>query len=394
MNIFKKNKRSFIIVIILILLSGSVMAGFFSKELNKSEFLELLTETKREGEDTLKNFDIKDIEFPVNELRDITFKNTTWKNIDAHKRSLINITFKDCRLENINFSYMEFGDLSFINCELRNVVTNNSKIGKLTVRDSHIYNTDTNGRNNWEYLEADTIEIINSKINDYESDDYLYTDISFFESKADFIIKGSELKSFGGMGLKKGSSLEIYDSKIKDMDFSSSYLDHLIVKNSIIKKSKINDSHIKTITLENNKFYRFPVTNVKEGQIVYARNNNDLTVSGKISEMQISDCTGKIGDISIIEANFDLVNIRNCQIDEFIAFYMKGKKLVLENVHVNKFDFGYSKVDELILKNITINKYINTEHAQVDNYKSDNVQVKTGIKRRTGGENITIKSTP
>ncbi len=382
MNIYKI--RIFISLIILGLLSEFVMAGFFSKKVNEAEFSKMLKAAEDNPEKTIEDVEVNDIVFPVDEIKEIKFKNINWKNIDAHNKTLLNITFEDCKLENINFRQVKFNNLTFINCELINVVANESEFDKLVFINSKVKSTDSNVFNNWRNITTNSIEITDTEMEG----------INFFESKGHIKITNSNLEMTTGMGLEEGSSLEIYDSKINYMDFSGSYLEYLTIRNSFIEDSKVNQSYIKNIILEDNRFLGFSIGFLKDCDHVYADRNTNLAIGGKVRNTEINNCQGPLTDIAFSGNPFERAEFNNCHIIDFFAYRANGNEMILNNMDIGKFNINDSNIKTLILNNVNIRKKLYTKNAQVENYKPTNVTVKEGIKRKTGGENITIKTTP
>ncbi|HFB65353.1 MAG TPA: hypothetical protein ENJ60_07410 [Aeromonadales bacterium] len=381
MNIFSKTK--IILFIVILIFSETAMSNFLSKHLNASELQEMLNVDKEKDRMILENITISNLDFPETTVSEITFSNTDWKHINGEGRVFNILTFKDCKLEDINFRKIKAKILKFINCELINVVTRKSEVDYLIFKNSKIISTDSNIEHNWWEMKTDKVEITDSDLEN----------ISFYDGVGKFYIKQSKLEFVDGRGLKKGSLLEIYDVKATRMDFSNSYLDHLIIKNSFINDSKVNESYIKKVVLDNNNFYDTAITDIKECNFVKADNISELTVGGDVEELKISNCRNG-SDVFIADSQFDTVEIEQCNTDEFLAFEAKINTMKLSNMYINRFNINNSNIKSLELNNITISKKLYTKNTQVENYKAINVTVKEGIKRKTGGENITIKSTP
>lgn len=374
----------FTIYTICAIISEPAMAVLPTNNISANEFKELLNIDSNNTRHLISNFKINDFIFPEQTITNIYFKNTIWNNIDAKNRVFTNIAFEDCTLSDINFRNMEFENIEFKNCTLTNVVMNQSKIDKITFDNCNIASTDTNIENNYRELNAESIIFKNSQLKG----------INFYESKANFIFQSSKLNDVSGYGLQSGSSIIIKDSDIFDFNFSDSSLSILEIYNSNIKESKVNDSTIGNVILENNEFYSFPIASSKKYGTITVKNTSEITVhgTGPVKDVSITECK-KYKDIYISEMIFDNALVENCRVPRITAFEIKGKKLTISNVDTHTLDLEEAEIDHLILNNVNIEGEIYASDAKIKKYEAHNVTVQEGVIIKDKGANFKIETT-
>lgn len=198
----KNYQLLFLALLTLLFLPETVMAFFFSKNLDAKEFTTLLNELPKGSISArqIKRVSLENQELPDKPLENIHFKSCKWHGVDAHEKELKNIVFEDCEFNNVNMRSTKLVNIQFIKSSLTNTVMNDSHLEQVKFRKSILVSTDRNIMNNYQNLVADEIVFDFSEA----------TNINFFESKAVFRFNESKLYDVSGIGLQVGSALYFY----------------------------------------------------------------------------------------------------------------------------------------------------------------------------------------
>ena len=358
------------------------MAFFFKKNLTAEEFVQYIKKEQQEGHvSKLTDFEIKGYEFPLREMKSAHFKNTRWQSIEAEGRTFEKVLFEDCELKNINFREVVLKDVTFKNCTLSNVVMNKAIIKNLTFEKSKLVSTDSNIDHSFRNMVADSIVFKDSELKN----------INFFDSKGQFYFEGAKLNDVSGMGLKEGSALYFHNSNAFDIDFSTSKLTILEVKNSTIKESKANNCNIGSMVLEDSTL-DFPIADGRGYGTVTAKNTGNVVIGGDapVKKITISDCS----QLRIIEMGgmiFEDIVINNCNPSELIFFESKGKMMKITNADVYDLDFRMAEIDHLILENIHVQGRLKYDGAKIKKLETKNISFDSDIEIRSEGANFELK---
>ena len=331
---------------ITLLLVKETSMAFFKSTLNADEFYQLIEEEIKNSKSITRidNIEIAGFALTERHIENIQFTNTDWKDINAENKTFNNVVFEDCALTNINFRNSTLVNVIFKKCTLTNVVFNNSVIENLRFEDSKLISTDSNVKNSYRELVADKIIFEKTELKN----------INFFDSKAEFYFNNSKLDDVTGMGLKSGSALYFNHVDAFDIDFSSSDLTALEVKNSTIKNSKANGCTIERLLLEDSKL-DFPIADGKSfGSLVSKNTGNVITSGTPVEKTLISDCPKDTNTVFVGGDTFHSIEIKNCNASEIVFFKSTGKYVSIENADVYKLDFRLSSIEHIKLNNIRV----------------------------------------
>ncbi|MCK4865594.1 MAG: pentapeptide repeat-containing protein [Gammaproteobacteria bacterium] len=358
--------------------------AFFKSTLNVDEFYQLIDEeTKSNGTTAqVNNIEILDFTLTEKNIENIHFSNTSWTNINAENKTFNNVVFQDCSFKNVNFRNSTLINVVFKNCDLKNVVLNNSTIKNLRFESSKLISTDTNVKNSYRELVADKIKFDKSELKN----------INFFDSKAEFYFNNSKLDDVTGMGLKSGSALYFNNVNAFDIDFSSSNLSTLEVKNSTIKNSKANGCTIGTLLLEDSKL-DFPIGFGKSYETVIAKNAGSVLVAGTpTKKINISSCPKDTRVVSFGGDAFDSVEIEGCNASEIKFYRSTGRYVSIENADVYMLDFSSSNIEHLKLNNVNIRTELYYDNTNIKKLEATNISFEDGLEHTREGSNIEIKA--
>lgn len=358
--------------------------AFFKSSLNIDEFYQLIDEETKNNDVTAKinNIEISDFTLTDKHIENIHFSDTNWSNINAENKIFSNIVFQDCIFTNVNFRNSTLNNVTFKNCELKNVVLNNSTIKNLSFENSKLISTDTNVKNSYRELIADKIIFDKTELKN----------INFFDSKAEFYFNNSKLDDVTGMGLMPGSALYFDNTTAFDIDFSSSTLSTLEVKNSTIKNSKANGCSIGNILLEDSKL-DFPIGFGKSYDTVIAKNTASVLIAGTpTKKINISGCPKDSRVVSFGGDTFDSVEIENCNASEIKFYRSTGKYVSIENADVYMLDFSASNIDHLKLNNIHIETELYYDDTNIKKLEATNISFGKELEHTRENSNIEIKA--
>jgi len=376
-------------IILILLLSMTLMLmpetsmAFFKNTLNVDEFHQLVDEETKnnDAKAQINNIEISGFTLTDKHFENIQFNNTSWKNINAENKTFNNVVFEDCSFDNIDLRNSTLINVVFKKCTLKNVVLNNSTIKNLRFEKSKLTSTDTNVRNSYRNLVADKITFEETELKN----------INFFDSKAEFYFNNSKLDDVTGMGLKLGSALYFNNTTAFDIDFSSSNLSTLEVKNSNIKNSKANGCTIGRLLLENSVL-DFPISGGKSFDSVISNNTGNVVVSGTpIKKMKITGCPKDTRIVKFGGDIFDSVEIENCNASDIVFFRSTGKYVSIENADIYKLDLRSSNIEYLKLNNINIETELYYDKTNVKKLEATNISFGDGLEHTREGSNIEIK---
>ncbi|HFD31758.1 MAG TPA: hypothetical protein ENJ28_03455 [Gammaproteobacteria bacterium] len=381
MNIPNKIILTLLLSIALLLVQETSMA-FFKSTLNSDEFYQLIEEeTKNESMTQIENIEISGFALRDKDIENIQFTSVDWTDINAESKKFNHVIFEDCSLKNVNFRNTTLINVTFKNCTLTNVVFNNSIIENLRFEESKLVSTDSNVKNSYRELVADKITFEKTELKN----------INFFDSKAEFYFSHSKLDDVTGMGLKPGSALYFSHVDAFDIDFSSSDLSTLEVKNSTIKKSKANGCTIGQVLLEDSQL-DFPIADGIRFDSVISKNTGDVIVSGTpIKKTYIENCPKDTNTIFVGGDAFDSIEIENCNATDIVFFRSKGKYVSIENADIYKLDFRQSNVEHLKLNNINIKTELYYDDTKIKKLETTNISFGADLDHTRENTNIEIK---
>jgi len=377
-------------IIIALLLSMALLLvqetsmAFFKNTLNVDEFYQLIDEETKKNEKTaqIDNIEISGFTLTDKHIENIRFSNTNWNNINAENKTFNNVVFEGCSFDNINLRNSTLINVVFKNCTLKNVVLNNSTIKNLRFEKSKLISTDPNVKNSYRNLVADKITFEETELKN----------INFFDSKVEFYFNNSKLDDITGMGLKSGSALYFDNVNAFDIDFSSSTLSILEVKNSNIKNSRANGCSIGRLLLEDSEL-DFPIADGKSFDSVISKNTGNVITSGTpVKTTHISGCPKDTATVFVGGDTFDLIEIENCNANEIVFFESNGKNVSIENADVYMLDFRLSTIDHLKLNNINIRTELYYDSSKIKKLEATNISFGDGLEHTREGSNIEIKA--
>jgi len=293
---------------------------------------------------------------------DVVYQNSIISNVLFKDGDMYDISFADSTLTNVVFENMEMEKAEFINAKLINVTFKNCKIV-----DSEIRN-----------LRASKILIEDSELQD----------VSFYQSELDVTIKNTKIHEQGEfISLKAGSKVLIEDSFIGPYSsFDSSNLSSFTVKNSVIKRAKMNDATVDEIVIEDTKMF-FPIANGTINKIKIRNVNYIELGQSKINSLTIEECK-EDSDLLLAEMQFKSISIRNCPAESLVFGDSKGDKISISNMQIKSAEFDNLIVKELIMNNISINSNADFSGALAEESLVTNFNIKAGTKVNMEGTNI------
>lgn len=376
-------------IIIILLLSMTLLLmpeksmAFLKNTLNVDEFYHLINEENKKNKKIaqINNIEISGFTLTDRHIENIHFSDTNWNNINAENKMFNNVVFEDCTLTNINLRNSRLINVVFKNCNLKNVVLNNSTIENLRFENSKLLSTDTNVKNSYRELIADKVIFDESELKN----------INFFDSKAEFYFNNSKLDDVTGMGLKSGSALYFNNVNAFDIDFSSSSLLTLEVKNSTIKNSKANGCDIDRLLFKDSQL-DFPISDGIKFDTVISKNTGNVIISGTpIRKTHISDCPKNTNTIFVGGDTFESIVIENCNSSEIVFFESTGKYVSIDNTDVSWLDFSASNIEQLKLNNVNIRNKLYYDSTIVKELEATNISFGDNMKHRHKDANIEIK---
>ncbi len=321
----------------------------------------------------VKNTLIKEHDISDTTLLKGSFINTNWDDVVYQNAIISNVLFKDGDMYDISFADSTLTNVVFDNMVIEKAEFINAKLINVTFKNCKIFDSEI--RN----LRTSKIIIENSQLQK----------VSFFESELDITIKNTKIHEQGEfLGLKAGSKILIEDSLIGPYsEFDHSNLLSFIVRNSVIKNSKMNNSTVDEIVIENTKM-DFALSGGTFNTVKLINNEEFVSLGrAKFNSLIIDDCKDDFG-ISLRKTAFKTISVRSCPFEIINVSKAKGEKLSISSSNIREAKFNNLAVKELILNNVKITNIANFSGALAEESKLTNFSIKSGTKINMEGTNI------
>jgi len=323
----------------------------------------------------LENVLIKKLSISKSTIVGAEFKNTVWDDSFAQNTIISNTVFSGGRIFDTSFADSTLTNVTFDNVEMDMVEFVNASLINVTFKNCTIINSEI--RN----LKASTVRIENSEL----------VKVTFFQSILKIDIIDSKIHEQGEfLGLKPGSSINIAGSFIGPYsDFTSAKLTSFTVKNSELKRTKLNSANVDKVVITDSKL-DFAMAHSTFNTVHFSNVDNIVVGDSNVTSLTIENCKDN-GDVTLSKSRFKTISIRDCPLLLLDARDAKGEKLTLTGMEIKNIDFSNFVVKDLIFTNVRMTENVNFINAQAQETQMTNVSISKGARVNMSGTNINFQ---
>ena len=367
-------------VLILVLMTGAVMADLFGKSSLSSEWVERFRDVVKlktyaaSHSVHLSSVVISGWDISGAKLPGAQFENTEWKDVKLHHSVLRDVTFKKSLMQGVDFQQATLTDVTFEDVELRSTSFYKAKLQRV-----RFIRCKFNGINVDEVVES-TIEIIDSKV----------LSSSLSEGQLVATIKNSTLKDIEFTDLELPSSLTFENSDLKEINFSRSILEKLVLSNVIAKRGGFEKGTVNEIVIKDSEFgFGFIEMKIKDFQIDNSKIESPFHRT-QIDHLVVRNCQ-PMKQLMLYKTKLHNVEINQCKLNNFDVSGATIDSLHITGGSITSGDFAGAKIESLTFDSLSLIGKNTFENAQVKNLVIRNLSKDPTLQLITTGSNVKIE---